>query len=1142
LEFIDLFDDDAVSPLSLVARGNIESFDGHVLSGWAHDGTGAPISLRVIVNGETFCDLPADEERNKAATYGAEINETRFLIEIPERFHGKACVVELIDCRSDAPIIGSPFHIETMAFVPQRIEGNVERFDGRVLSGWASTGTNAPARLRIIINGEPYCEVLADEAHDDIVACGPAIIDAGFSVEIPQRFFAVKPCTVDVVDCATNTAIFGSPIKIDAPAPVAQFSIAFDSAVRRLIDASLIDTTVLMSNKLQKYYSFQETVYLFSRLTDAQRADVFLFFDSQYYANQFDKPLDDGINLLAHFFLIGLAQHIAPHPLIQPATMLRSRPDLFGSEMKIEHFVSALTLDWCDPSPFLWLTWYRARADVDANEGALLHYLRQGSSLNLPPNPYFQPDVYAANVFEAPRNGVALVKHFLAHGDCALAPSGERFDAAWYLSQHPEAKIEEAGPLQYFLAIGRYLGHMPCETAENSTGRIWLSAPTNDIANTENPAAILGRWVDFAKEIDSGNRARVEAFRERPICPVTIKDHVAALRKLAFDTITSPDIDILIPCYNEFEITVECLVALKRSRCQRNIRIILVDDASPDERMLLFGQVPGLTVIRNPKNLHFLRSCNRAFASTDAPFLLLLNNDTQVLDDAIDRLVDAIGRDERIGAAAPMILYPNGRLQEAGCTLRHDGESTMIGLGEDPARPRYGYRREIQYGSGAALLLKRDSLDGQLFDERFAPAYCEDADLCMRIRECGWRVVYEPEAQIIHHLSVSTSRGSERRRVQMARTNQQKLMEKWAPQLRRENHARVLAFYLPQFHPIDRNNVWWGRGFTEWTNVTRALPSFRGHYQPHLPADMGFYDLRRVEVMGEQQALARRYGVEGFVVYYYNFGGTRILGQPMETLALHPEIDFQFALCWANENWTRHWDGGERSMLMEQKYDSETLDLVALDMARFASDPRAIRVEGKPLVMIYRPLLIPEVNAVTDRLRAKFKEAGHPRIHLVYVESMEALESQVRPGELGFDASVEFPPQGVGEPYKRSVDVLKAGWEGSLYDYAGTARNAVLRQTVDFTRYPTVAPSWDNTARQPLKGTTLVGAEPELFQAYVERKLEEMLDSTVGENRLLFVNAWNEWAEGAHLEPDRGFGHRWLTALRLALIAKGVMP
>ncbi len=913
-------------------------------------------------------------------------------------------------------------------------------------------------------------------------------------------------------------------------------------AVRKLIDAGFIDATLACPDTPIDQVYFEEVIDSFALLSPSQREQAFPFFDAEFYTNQLNAELPEHINPLNHFLEFGIASLLSPHPLIQPRHMFRARPDLLSDAMALKHFVSALTRDWCDPSPFVWLTWYRARTDIEPDQCALAHYLRRGAALNIPPNPFFQPAAYAAAAPDAPQSGIALVKHFFEHGDSALTPVGDRFDPEWYAASHPESKAEGMGPLCYFLAIGRSLGHAPREAAKETGRRPTLSGPTSDMVVTETSGSAIERWSRFKRGIAEARRARRAAFKERPICPVKIEDHAAALKDVAFAAESAPDVDILISCYNEFEITVECLVALQRAPKRRKFRIIIVDDASPDERLLSFKSVPGLTVIRNPENLHFLRSCNSAFAATSAPYLLILNNDTQVLDDAIDRLIDVLEEEERAGASVPMFLYPNGRLQEAGCTLRYDGESTMIGVGDDPGRPGYNHRREVEYGSGAALMLKREALDGKLFDELFAPAYCEDADLCLRIRDGGWRVIYEPRARIVHHLSVSTNRASRHRRIQQVRANQQKLMAKWSPQLRQNNRARVLAFYLPQFHPIDRNNVWWGPGFTEWTNVTRATPSFVGHYQPHLPADLGYYDLRRVETLGEQQALARRYGIEGFAVYYYNFGSIRVLEQPMEALLRHPEVDFRFALCWANENWTRHWDGGARSILMEQLYDAATLDSVASDMARFASDPRAIRVDGKPLVMIYRPLLIPDIAKVAAVMRDVFKRAGHPAIHLVYVESMEMSKKRAPPEEIGFDACVEFPPHGFAQRYSRSITPLKAGWEGALYDYEGTARNFILRETVDYTRYPAVTPSWDSTARQPLKGATLVGAEPELFQAYVEEKLEEMLNANVGDHRLLFVNAWNEWAEGAHLEPDRSYGHRWLAALKNALLAKGVAP
>lgn len=349
------------------------------------------------------------------------------------------------------------------------------------------------------------------------------------------------------------------------------------------------------------------------------------------------------------------------------------------------------------------------------------------------------------------------------------------------------------------------------------------------------------------------------------------------------------------------------------------------------------------------------------------------------------------------------------------------------------------------------------------------------------------------------------------------------------------NRVRTIAFFLPQFHSIAENDLWWGKGFTEWTNVSKALPSYEGHYQPHLPSDLGFYDLRLPETLLHQALLVQRYGLEGLCFYYYNFGGRTLLQKPVELLLSQPDIPLKFCFCWANENWSCRWDGGTRDLLLEQLYDPATLENIVADLCRAAKDERYIRVGGKPLFLIYRPLLIPEIASVSAMMREQAAKLGESDLHLVFVESMESVDAGKNPRELGFNASVEFPPHGLAVPAKDARATLKAGWAGHRYDYVETVKRALQRPSVPWKRYPTVFPSWDNTARQPLLGTSFDHCSPDIFQFYVEEKIAECQRGFVGEERLMFVNAWNEWAEGAHLEPDVAYGHRWLEALRQAL-------
>ena len=459
----------------------------------------------------------------------------------------------------------------------------------------------------------------------------------------------------------------------------------------------------------------------------------------------------------------------------------------------------------------------------------------------------------------------------------------------------------------------------------------------------------------------------------------------------------------------------------------------------------------------------------------------------------------------------------------------------MVGLFDDPDDPAYARDRDVAYCSGAALMFRRALIDGDLFDEAFLPAYCEDADLCLRLSAGGNRIRFVHDAVVVHHLSASSNRQSVARKLRTIARNQQKLAERWGERLRDMDRVRPIAFHLPQFHPTEENDLWWGAGFTEWTNVAKARPSYVGQYQPHLPADLGFYDLRNPDALRAQAELARRYGIEGFCVYYYNFGSRRVLSRPLQVMRANPDIPFRFCLCWANENWTKHWDGGTREILLEQSYDEATITAILDDVTGYAADPRALRLDGKPIFLVYRPLQIPDAPQFARQCRAAFEAAGFAGVHLVYVESMEAVDRGIEPADLGFDAAVEFPPHGRAAPARTSAELLKPDWSGYRYDYPETVVSFLTRAGVRYVRHPAVFATWDNTARQPLRGTSFDECSPAAFRIFVEEKIEEIRRFHIGDSRLLFINAWNEWAEGTYLEPDRDFEHGWLEAVASAL-------
>lgn len=353
--------------------------------------------------------------------------------------------------------------------------------------------------------------------------------------------------------------------------------------------------------------------------------------------------------------------------------------------------------------------------------------------------------------------------------------------------------------------------------------------------------------------------------------------------------------------------------------------------------------------------------------------------------------------------------------------------------------------------------------------------------------------------------------------------------------------VKLIAMYLPQFHPIPENDRWWGGGFTEWTNVRKAEPQFPGHFQPHEPGKLGYYDLRDPDTRQSQADLAREYGIYGFCYYHYWFNGKRLLETPFNEVLASGKPDFPFCLCWANENWTRRWDGLDQEVLMAQEYSDEDSAAFIRDLFATFRDDRYIRVNGKALLLVYRTNLLPDPKRTAEIWREEMKRADMGELYLVRVENLTGGGELISPYELGFDAAMEFAPYwgAIGEKVTDLADVglpaHKLQNDISVYDYEQCMHAMMRRPKPDYKLFRGVFPAWDNSSRRKSGATLFVNTSPEKYAYWLSSMLGQTIDTFAGDERLMFVNAWNEWGEGCHLEPDNCLGLGYLEATHLAL-------
>ena len=375
--------------------------------------------------------------------------------------------------------------------------------------------------------------------------------------------------------------------------------------------------------------------------------------------------------------------------------------------------------------------------------------------------------------------------------------------------------------------------------------------------------------------------------------------------------------------------------------------------------------------------------------------------------------------------------------------------------------------------------------------------------------------------------------------TQMAMTSRSPLWEgaDALPATAPDRHrVRAIAYYLPQFHAIAENDAWWGAGFTEWRTVTKALPRFAGHYQPRLPADLGFYDLSDVRTIRRQADLAARGGIFGFCIHDYWFGGERLLETPLELILANRDIPLRFCLNWANENWTRTWDGLDRQVLKAQRHSPADDLAYAAHLLRCFADPRYIRIDGRPLMMLYRPGILPDAKATVARWRDFFRANGEADPYVIMPQAF----GENDPATFGMDAVAGFPPHKVSahlENISAELALYDTAFTGAVHDYAEAARTEKAKREAQVKLFPGVCLGWDNDARRPGRGVTIAGATPALYGDWLHDAGVYAQQRGTPDEAIIFINAWNEWGEGTYLEPDLHFGHAFLAETRRVIDA-----
>ncbi|PIE82554.1 MAG: hypothetical protein CSA11_00105 [Chloroflexi bacterium] len=862
---------------------------------------------------------------------------------------------------------------------------------------------------------------------------------------------------------------------------------------------------------------------------EGYRPDPFFF--PKWYAVTNPEIAEKESSLLQHYVDTGEAEGRLPNPLFFPHWYLQQNPDLNNWQGPLLcHYIEWGEREGRHPSPLFFPEWYRQESGVEEN--ILPHYLVQGEKEGLRPNPLFHPRWYGERNPDLIEAGVCLLSHYIQYGEkegrqpaphffpqwyrqhymsegaetdeCALRHfltvgdarayrPGPFFDSEWYLEKYIDLDMQGLTPYRHYSEIGQQKGFecAPWPMRQRSILPVVPVYPGEEGGSAE--------WQNAAIHLHLLSLNSLFGFVER-------------LRGSVLPLYITVDEEL----WNRDGVKSELAKILAPYSGQRTVEIRSVPSAGRGTSALLleyreeFSQFEYIGHFTLDEEID--TGCEEAF-----DLLLGTGNRFSELEGlfAEDATLVYTECERTCGDS----FFPAINRDIIGAVLSKYSDLDI----ED--YPEIDQPAIFMFWTKLEVLEKFWDLPFSYHN--FAVEKSDEKNSLTNVLQTIFFLFAATCSGRLYRLHRSTDSVQDCRRFEERRDYSDKITK---------TDVKVLSYYLPQFHPTPENDKWHGSGFTEWTKVRAATPLFRGHWQQHIPhEDIGYYLLESPEVLQKQAELMKGAGVTGMIFYHYWFTGRLILESPAQMLLAEQEIEMPFCFCWANENWTKKWDGNDDEILLGQEYSEDDAEAFIRYLIPFFRDRRYIKVDGRPMLHVYRPTAIPEPEMYLAVWKRVCEQEGVAAPWVVATLTRGAED----PRDFGMDAAVErvlhdWTDGGVAE--MRDCVQAYTRIDGSILNYPDVADYYIQKnEAKEFTYFRSVVPCWDNTARYGSSAYVLHNPTPEKFQHWLDETVSWTRRNLPEERRFLVVNAWNEWAEGNHLEADSKFGYAWLNCVGRSL-------